>query len=217
MCCTELTRQSYHYINKLVGPQSIVMLLSQERLVSTALNLFHAEGFRAVGMNRICTEAKVNKGTLYHFFPSKVDLVLAALDVYADSVTKTFKRIVMSDIPAKQKLEEVLTTPFEENKDFKEKLGFVKGCFVGNLALEIAGQNPQVRDRLTSVFREWAEEILPVVIDLGIPDDTDPLTTARSIIAYLQGIILLAKVDNDPHQIKSLASLAFSLIPQGKV
>ena len=50
----------------------------------TAAYLFWTRGFEAVGVNDICKEAGINKGTLYHFYKNKQELVeclkLAMLD-----------------------------------------------------------------------------------------------------------------------------------------
>ncbi len=48
-------------------------------LIETALRLFEAEGFRAVGIDRIVAEAGVAKMTLYHHFRTKDELILAAM------------------------------------------------------------------------------------------------------------------------------------------
>jgi AcrR family transcriptional regulator len=48
-------------------------------LIETALRLFEAEGFRAVGIDRILAEAGVAKMTLYNHFRTKDELILAAI------------------------------------------------------------------------------------------------------------------------------------------
>ena len=57
------------------------MLLSKKRehLIDVALRLFCSEGFHATGIDRILSEAKVAKNTLYKHFRSKDELILAAL------------------------------------------------------------------------------------------------------------------------------------------
>jgi AcrR family transcriptional regulator len=52
---------------------------ARERLLSTASGLFYREGIRAVGVERILTEAPVTRATFYRHFPSKQDLVLTYL------------------------------------------------------------------------------------------------------------------------------------------
>lgn len=52
---------------------------ARERVLSTALNLFIHEGVRAVGVDTIIARSGVAKMSLYRSFPSKDDLVAAAL------------------------------------------------------------------------------------------------------------------------------------------
>jgi AcrR family transcriptional regulator len=53
---------------------------ARERVISTAYDLFCREGVRAVGIDRIISEAGVAKMTLYRHFPSKDDLGLAVIE-----------------------------------------------------------------------------------------------------------------------------------------
>lgn len=191
----------------------ISSLSPRERVIQVALGLFYAEGFHAVGTNQICSEAKVNKSTLYHLFPSKIDIVLAALEVYASDITRKFTLIAKSKITAKQKLEQIFETPFHANQDLKEKFGNVKGCFVGNIALELAGKEERVRTYLAHVFHSWAEAIEPIVEELAIAKTVDTQKVSRSVIAYLQGAILLSKTHNDPQAIQEFAKSAYALVP----
>jgi TetR/AcrR family transcriptional regulator, transcriptional repressor for nem operon len=184
----------------------------RERVIQTALYLFYTEGFHAVGTNLICAEAKVNKSTLYHLFPSKVDMVLAALEVYASNITGTFKQIAKSKVPPQQKLEQIFETPFRANQDLKQQLGEVKGCFVGNIALELAGKEERVRTCLVHVFQTWAEAIEPIVKELANNQSVDIQKVSRSMIAYLQGAILLSKAHNDPQFIQDFAKSASALV-----
>ena len=187
-------------------------LSPRERVIQAALNLFYAEGYQAVGTNRLCSEAKVNKSTLYHLFPSKIDMVLAALEVYASDITRKFKAIAKSKIPASQKLEQIFETPFRANQDLQQQLGDVKGCFVGNMALELAGKEERVRTYLAYVFQTWAESIEPIVKELDINQGVDTQKVSRSMIAYLQGAILMSKAHNDPQFIKDFAKSASALV-----
>ncbi len=50
---------------------------ARERIVSTAGRLFYAEGYRAIGVDRVIAEADVAKATFYRHFPSKDDLIVA--------------------------------------------------------------------------------------------------------------------------------------------
>jgi TetR/AcrR family transcriptional regulator, transcriptional repressor for nem operon len=188
------------------------LLSSRERVIQSSLNLFYAKGFHAVGTNQICSDAEVNKSTLYHLFPSKVDMVLAALEVYAGDVTRKFHQISRAKIPAEQKLEQIFEMPFDASQEIKKKLGSVRGCFVGNIALELAGSEERIRTYLAYIFQSWAEAIEPIVKELSGDKNVDTLRVASSIIAYLQGATLIAKAQNNPLVIKEFARSAIALV-----
>jgi TetR/AcrR family transcriptional regulator, transcriptional repressor for nem operon len=188
------------------------VLSPRDRIIKTSLHLFYTNGFHAVGTNQICAEAKVNKSTLYHIFPSKVDMVLAALEVYADDVAQQFRQIAKSSKTATQKIEQIFELPFLTNQNLQQQFGHVKGCFVGNIALELSGQEERVRTYLTQVFQIWAEAIEPIVQELSIGRSIDTAKAAQSIVAYLQGAILMAKTVNNPQLIKDLAQSAVALV-----
>jgi TetR/AcrR family transcriptional regulator, transcriptional repressor for nem operon len=188
------------------------VLSPRDRIIKTSLHLFYINGFHAVGTNQICAEAKVNKSTLYHIFPSKVDMVLAALEVYAGDVTQQFRQIAKSSKTATQKIEQIFELPFLTNQNLQQQFGHVKGCFVGNIALELSGQEERVRTYLTQVFQIWAEAIEPIVQELSIGRSINTAKAAQSIVAYLQGAILMAKTVNNPQLIKDLAQSAVALV-----
>ena len=50
---------------------------ARQRILQTAGRLFYAEGFRAVGVDRVIAEADVAKATFYKHFPAKEDLIVA--------------------------------------------------------------------------------------------------------------------------------------------
>ena len=51
---------------------------TRDRILEAAMGLFHARSFDGVGTDEICRAAEVNKGSLYHHFPSKAELAEAA-------------------------------------------------------------------------------------------------------------------------------------------
>jgi TetR/AcrR family transcriptional regulator, transcriptional repressor for nem operon len=184
----------------------------RERVVQSALKLFYLEGFHVVGTNRICFEAGVNKSTLYHLFPSKVDILMATMEVYADEITQKFRKIAASDATAEQRLEKIFETPFHASCDAKKQFTSVKGCLIGNMALEMSGAEERVRIYLVNIFQVWAETIEPIVADLLAGKSIDTLKAAISVITYLQGVILMSKVHNDPQMIKDSAKSALALL-----
>ncbi|WP_437893070.1 TetR/AcrR family transcriptional regulator [Sorangium sp. So ce124] len=53
---------------------------ARSHILEVAERLFYAEGYRAVGVDRLIAEADVAKATFYRHFPTKDDLLVAVLD-----------------------------------------------------------------------------------------------------------------------------------------
>ena len=80
---------------------------AREKILSVADSLFYQQGIRAVGVDTIIAKSKVAKTTLYKYFPSKDDLVVA----YLESRNQLFWKLLeerlkqYSDSPKRQLLE----------------------------------------------------------------------------------------------------------------
>ena len=108
---------------------------ARQRLLDTADRLFYAEGFRAVGIDRIIAEAGVAKMTLYSHFRSKDDLILAVLRHREEQVLAWFAREMERHTrsgrgPARGRF-------FAALKEWFESPGF-RGCAFINASVELA-------------------------------------------------------------------------------
>jgi AcrR family transcriptional regulator len=53
---------------------------AKQRLLDTAIDLIWEQSYGAVSVDVICERAGTKKGSFYHFFPSKSDLTVAAIE-----------------------------------------------------------------------------------------------------------------------------------------
>jgi len=188
---------------------------TKDRLVETATELFLGRGFGAVGTQEICRRAQVNKGTLYHFFPSKTDLALAAIMAYAERVGADIEVIAGSDAPPIARLARLFALSHAANSAWKAEHGVTCGCLVGNSALELATLDDRVRRALATVLDDWARAAQPIVAALIANGDVpgiDPALGARALMAYHQGLALMAKTHDDPSLIETLAPGGLGLL-----
>src|SRR5262249_62212110 len=59
---------------------------TRERLVEAARTLFWEQGYTATGIAQILKRADAGSGSLYYFFPTKEDLLLAVLEWYRENL-----------------------------------------------------------------------------------------------------------------------------------
>jgi TetR/AcrR family transcriptional repressor of nem operon len=181
---------------------------TRARILSTARELFHSRSYADVGVKQICDRAQVQKGSFYYFFPSKRDLALAVIDDMADDwahgfVAEAFDR----NLPPLERLDYMVDAAYFWQKAAKDIEGRVRGCLFGNLALEVSTREEVLRAKLMAVFnktKERFQETLEEAVTAGALVPLDTAKTAAAMLAYLEGIILLAKAQNDPEVILTL-------------
>ena len=193
---------------------------TRQRLVASAQQLVNARSYHAVGVQEICRQAGVKKGSFYHFFASKRELALAAIDETAAFARETvFDRAFGTDIPPLARIERFFNAVHDYHRRVKDATGYVQGCPFGNLACELSTQDEIIREKVDGLFRLAEQPIaqaLAEAVDGGDLPEIDTAAAARAIFAYAEGLILYAKTRNDPGIIRDLGTRAIRLaIPAG--
>lgn len=175
---------------------------TRSRILATARELFHSRSYADVGIKEICDIAKVQKGSFYHFFPSKQDLAMAVIDDMADDWAHGFVAEAFDqNLPPIERLDYMVDAAYYWQKAAKDIEGHMPGCLFGNLALEVSTRDDVLRAKLNAVFdkaRARFHETLDEAVETGAMPPLDTKATAAAMLAYLEGIILLAKTKNDP-------------------
>lgn len=181
---------------------------TQQRILDSASELIHARSYADVGVAEICEHAEVKKGSFYHFFRSKRDLTLAVLDTYytrmkRDLMDKAFS----AGLPPLQRLERFGQLMYSVQKTSVALTGRMVGCPFGNLAIELSTQDEQIRLKLADIFSELCTEFnrtLDEAVNIGDMEDVDTTATAEAMVAYFEGVMMMAKTQNDPEVLNQL-------------
>jgi TetR/AcrR family transcriptional repressor of nem operon len=159
---------------------------SRERLIETAIGLLHSSGYRAVGVQALCEEAGVRKGSFYHFFSSKEELTLAALNQAWESFRESVIEPTISTLPDQQdRVDAIRAACIEPVINRHAGPSTPHGCLFGRLAASIGDGEPLLRLRLGEIFGEWAGFL-------------GPGRDGWSSLADIQGRLVLAFTVDDP-------------------
>ena len=155
----------------------------QERILETAGRLFYGQGIRAVGVDTIAAEIGISKRTLYNYFPSKDELVVAYL-------SRHFIPPKTSDRPL---LEQILHV-FDWLERWFGSDTF-RGCPFVNAIAEL-GDASHPGTKLAVAFKEqrrlWLRDALTRL------NAADPEALATQIAILAEGAIIAALVRGDP-------------------
>jgi TetR/AcrR family transcriptional repressor of nem operon len=173
---------------------------ARERLLTSAHQLFRDNGFEAVGVAQLCASAGVNKGSFYHFFASKRELLLEVIDGAWDETGLLAQWETSAPARPMVQLRRYLEELFAYHFADREEAGRVRGSLLGNLALELSSRDREVAGKLEELFaRETAAfgRLLTEATDRGEIALGTPDRAAEAIVACIQGLLLLAKVRNN--------------------
>ena len=226
---------------------------AKQKLIDSAIELIHSRSYADVGVNELCQHAGVKKGSFYHFFPSKQDLTLTALDVLAEEFERRLSGPALSqELPFVEKVQHLMELSYQYHRSVCETTGHMRGCPFGNLAAELSTQDEALRLKVQHIFELMYQHQLATVdatghvwgcpagnlaVELSTQDEPirlkvqqvfdmmtgmldqvlqdgvsagdlpklDTATTARALLAYIEGVLLIAKTWNDPEIIRQLA------------
>ncbi|MBV1862767.1 MAG: TetR/AcrR family transcriptional regulator [Nannocystaceae bacterium] len=170
------------------------------RILRAAAELIHDRGYASVSVSDICCSAGLKKGSFYHFFPSKLELVLETIDEFAAGQREAVRSMIAGPGNAREKLSQMFAAASGGSKQCEEECGAIRGCPIGNLALEMAHREPAIAVKLKLVFNQWRagiESVLQAGVAAGEFELDDPRALAESLIAFVEGSILLAKATGD--------------------
>lgn len=175
---------------------------TRTRILATAREMFHSRSYADVGIQEICEGARVQKGSFYHFFPSKHDLAMAVIDDMAGDWAHGFVAEAFDqNLPPLERLDYLIDAAYYWQKAAKDIEGRMPGCLFGNLALEMSTRDDVMRAKLNAVFDRAMGKFhatLGEAVRAGALAAMNTEATATAMLAYLEGIILLAKTRNDP-------------------
>ncbi|WP_328529931.1 TetR/AcrR family transcriptional regulator [Nocardioides sp. NBC_00368] len=180
---------------------------ARERLVAAGTELFSERAYSSVGVAEIAARAGVQKGSFYYFFPSKEALALAVIDAHWVWQRGEWTAILARPGTALERLRGIFDATAQMQTSALRGTGAVTGCLFGNLALEVSSINPSLQTRLQEIFEEQVQiiaEHLTAAVDDGEIELVDARMAAKSIVAQLEGLVLFAKLFNDPGELDAL-------------
>jgi len=182
---------------------------TRRRILDSARDLIYSRSYLDVGVAAICERAGVKKGSFYHFFPSKQELTLAVIDEYiVEFKEQIFTQAFAPDLPPLDRLRRLVEPAYRFQKEMAVALGHTLGCPFGNLAAEMSTQDESIRQKVSQVFGRLESHFAATLYEAAGPGDlgagVDIEESAKAMLAYLEGIMLMAKTRNDPEVVRQL-------------
>jgi AcrR family transcriptional regulator len=162
----------------------------------TAMTLFSEKGYDSTSVADVLHKAKVNSGSLYHFFPGKQDLLLAVLDAYHQGIEPMLLG------PAWKGVDDPLERVFALLERYRQGIVMTNctyGCPIGSLALEIHEPDPPVREALAKNFEAWVKAIEGCLAAAGsrVPKSVNKRALAEFVLTTMEGAVMQSRTHRD--------------------
>ena len=165
---------------------------TRERILFAAMTLFSEKGYLSTSVADILKEAGANSGSLYHFYPTKQDVLLAVLEMYRDGIYP------MLLAPAWEGVDDPIERIFALLGAYREALrttDCLYGCPIGSIALELHEPDPPVRELLSVNFDGWVKHVKGCLDQARdrLPQGTDTRALAVFVLTTMEGGVMQSR------------------------
>ncbi|MGV3613911.1 MAG: TetR/AcrR family transcriptional regulator [Fimbriimonas sp.] len=168
--------------------------------METARNLFWEQGYASTGVAQILKESGVGSGSLYHYFPTKEDLMIAVLEWYLANLG------TMVIDPVTTRVTDPIERVFGVLDNYRQLLVMTecaKGCPIGNLSLELSDGYPAARRLIAENFGNWRDAIKGFLDGAAdrLPEGTNTQALATFVLTTMEGAVMLCRATRttDPY------------------
>ncbi len=164
--------------------------LTRARIVGAAATLIHQRGVASTTLEDVKAAAEVSGSQMYHYFPDKNELVQAVIDYQAETIVH-HQGLVLRSANGVEAWRNMVIAAAKRTKA-------IGGCPLGSLGGQLAESDPEARALVAAGFDQWSAIIADALRSLHddgkLPTDIDPDDLATTLLATLQGGLLLAQV-----------------------
>jgi TetR/AcrR family transcriptional repressor of nem operon len=188
---------------------------TKDRLLEAAEALLWEEGLAAASVDALCEKAQVHKGSFYHYFKSKSDLVIAALDAHFESARKGLERVFFPGFPPVERLRGFFDLILTQQAHKRQESGRVLGCALASIGGSCSSLEERIREhveKIMSAFKGYLESAFrDGQADRSIPV-SDVAATVETVFDCIEGALTAARIKNSLLPVANLGPGVFKLL-----
>ncbi len=166
-----------------------------QEIIKTALSIFLEKGYHNTSMADIANETGLLKGSLYHHFKGKEDLMKAVIS----SIHEWYKREIFTikdekQFTTDQKVQALIQASEEI---FFNRRG---GNFMTNIAMETLNVVPEFTTMFRAFFRDFISCVKHVYAEVLPEDEAEQL--AHQSISEIEGAVIMMELFNDKNYLR---------------
>ena len=181
---------------------------TRARIVEAAARLIYERGVAGTTLDDVRSAAGVSGSQLTHYFAGKDELIRAVVGYQAGTVTGNQRQADLGTPGGLQAWRDMLVAQVRGSRG-------KGGCPLGSLAGQLAETDPQASAQIAIGFEQWSAAIGDGLRNLHaaghLPAGTDPDDLAVTLLAAIQGGLLLAQVQHDTRPLETAVDTLLAL------
>ena len=188
---------------------------AKQKLMDAVLDLIWSGSYGSTTIDQICEKADVKKGSFYYFFESKADLAAVAFEESWKEKRVELDAIFSPTVPPLERFRQYADFAFKFQSNIKEKYGRVLGCPHSSLGSEVCTQEDKLNKTIQGIMDYKAKYIESAIRDAhaqGLINAPDAAAKAKMILAYYEGVLTQARIQNDIEILRQTVTGIFAIL-----
>jgi AcrR family transcriptional regulator len=195
-----------------MSPRPDVSVERKNQILDAAASVFARSGFSKARMDDIAAESELSKGTLYWYFNSKDEIILAMMDRLFEREFADLEALQHADGTTKERMAEFTDILIQ---DISQLLALIPIVYE---YLSLSFRDNTIRQTLRDYLRSYLELLIPIIqqgIDQGEFRKVDASEVSIAISAIVEGTILLWVYDSETIQVEKHIRSSINLLFDG--
>jgi TetR/AcrR family transcriptional repressor of nem operon len=187
----------------------------QTEVLTKAMEIFWQQGFEATSVDDLVKRMGINRGSLYDTFEDKHTLFLAVIQHYDNTVINPF----LSDLDnacTSGSAKQAIINFFHETVSISIAENQRRGCLVTNAAVELAPHDADAEKSIVNSLKRIESAFYVCLAkarqNREISNKHDLRSLARFLTSSLQGLRVMAKVNQDPKFLFDIVNTIVSVL-----
>ena len=188
---------------------------AKKRLMDAVSELIWSGSYGSTSIDQICDKAGVKKGSFYYFFDSKSELAAEALDAAWAAKQMELDRIFSPMVSPLDRIRKYCEFAYSSQREIKQKYGRVLGCPQFALGAEVCTQEDRLGKKIREILdykRRYLESAIRDAHAAGLIKAPDAGHKAGMILAYYEGLLTQARIQNDVEILRDTISGIFAIL-----
>ncbi|WP_069660593.1 TetR/AcrR family transcriptional regulator [Arcticibacter eurypsychrophilus] len=183
-------------------------------IIEKTASIFNTQGYAGTSLSDLTQATGLTKGSIYGNFENKEQVALAVFDYNYTTILRISRELINLAGTYREKLL-IYSSVYH---DFMESSFPQGGCPILNTAIEADDTNRLLKNRAAEAIFKWKENIVKLIQEGSLAGEFKPVIDeaqmALSIIALIEGGVMIAKVTDSQKNLDEVLKTVKMLIDQ---